>query len=74
MENKQTAVEWAEDKLSDLNSAVVNGEIDSEEYHEIMVNIWNKAKAMQKEQIAEAFNNSYWFIDGIEYYEKTYGK
>jgi hypothetical protein len=29
---------------------------------------------MEKEQIAEAFNNSYWFIDGQQYYEKTYGK
>ena len=36
-----------------------------------------KAKELlkvEKDQIAEAFNNSYWFIDGIEYYEKTYGK
>jgi hypothetical protein len=54
LENKQTAIEWAEDKLSDLNSAVVNGEIDSKEYHEIRVNIWKKAKAMEKEQIIDA--------------------
>ncbi len=29
--------------------------------------------SIETQQIEEAFNNSYWFIDGREYYEKTYG-
>lgn len=58
MKDKQTAIEWAEDKLSDLNSAVVNGEIAPKEYHEIRVNIWKKAKEMEKEQIKDAYLES----------------
>ncbi len=29
--------------------------------------------SIETQQIEEAFNDSYWFIDGREYYEKTYG-
>jgi len=84
METKQSAIEWAEDKLSDLNSAVVNGEIAPEEYHEIRVNIWKKAKAMEKEQIKESWLSGQ--DDGAtictpnqhypdeDYYNETYGK
>lgn len=84
MENKQTAVEWAEDKLSDLNSAVVNGEIAPEEYHEIRVNIWKKAKAMEKEQIMKAYKhgevgeiyelNPIKTLTAKQYYENNYEK
>ena len=56
LKNKQTALEWAEAKLSDLNSAVVNGEIAPEEYHEIRVNIWKKAKEIEKDQTIEFAN------------------
>jgi len=80
MENKQTAVEWIEDELSKLNSAVVNTEITPEEYHTQRVGLWEKAKQMEKEQIKEAY------VDGCvgemyelsatytaeEYYNKTY--
>lgn len=67
MENKKlTAVEWLFDNL--------NFEPYDEEEFKSNEKIWEQAKAMEKDQIAEAFNNSYWFIDGIEYYEKTYGK
>jgi hypothetical protein len=59
MGNKQTAVEWAEDKLSDLNSAVVNGEIAPEEYHEIRVNIWEKAKSMEQKEYSRIANESH---------------
>jgi predicted nucleic acid-binding Zn-ribbon protein len=55
MENKQTAVEWAEDELSKLNSAVVNMEITTEEYHNQRVRLWEQAKEMHREQIQEAY-------------------
>lgn len=62
METKQTAVDWLFAQIfKDINT-------------EFVARLKAKSKAMEKDQIAEAFNNSYWFIDGIEYYEKTYGK
>jgi len=54
MENKQTAVEWAEDELSKLNSAVVNMEITTEEYHNQRVRLWEKAKQLEEQQIKNA--------------------
>ena len=59
MENKQTAVEWLIEVYS-FNEFISDYNFD-------------KAKQMEKEQIEEAFNNSSWFIDGKEYYDKTYG-
>jgi hypothetical protein len=79
MENKQTAVEWIEDELSKLNSAVVNTEITPEEYHTQRVGLWEKAKQMEKEQIIKAYANGvvneisiYSTITGEEYYKETY--
>ena len=60
--SKQTAVQWLVDEITSLNTNFTFGEIIEQ------------AKQMEKEQIEEAFNNSYWFIDGKEYYDKTYGK
>lgn len=60
MENKQTAVQWLEDEFSRCVTA---------NDYKIVFRI---AKMMEKEQIEEAFNNSYWFIDGKDYYEKTF--
>lgn len=59
MENKQTAVEWAEDQLSILNSAVVSGEITPEEYHKIRVGIWEKAKLMEQKEYSRIANESH---------------
>lgn len=67
METKQTALEWLQSKLN-LVKPTDFCSIET-------IKDWiEQAKAMEKEQIAEAFNNSYWFIDGQQYYEKTYGK
>jgi len=82
MENKQTAVEWIEDELSKLNSVAITAEITQEEYHKQRVGLWEKAKAMEEQQIKEAY------VDGCmgamyevsstytseEYYNATYGK
>jgi hypothetical protein len=82
MENK-TAVEWIEDELSKLNSAVIYAEITQEEYHKQRVGLWEKAKQIEKEQIIKAnddgalmayalpFNAP--FKKGEEYYNETYG-
>ena len=66
METKLTAVQWLLENL--------NFEPYDEEEFISNAKMWEQAEAMEKEQIAEAFNNSYWFIDGQQYYEKTYGK
>ena len=65
MENKQTAVDWLFEKITQ------NAEIRwrGTQY----VELFQQAKAMEKEQIEEAFNNSSYFIDGKEYYDDTYG-
>lgn len=76
MKTKQTAV----DTLFDVFKVMSNSmrEAGDEQYANILDYLCNeflnKAKEMEKEQIAEAFNNSYWFIDGQQYYEETYGK
>jgi hypothetical protein len=66
MENKQTVVEWLDGNLIHIPYT------QKDFAHN--VKIIEKAKLMEREHIEEAFNNSYWFIDGKEYYDNTYGK
>jgi hypothetical protein len=61
MENgKQTAVEWLMEQWEENPTSLWYADFD-------------KAKAMEKEQIEESFNSSSYFIDGKEYYDNTYG-
>ncbi len=62
---KKSAIEWLEDNL--------NFEPYDEEEFISNNKIWEQAKQMNQEQIEEAYNTTYGFIDGREYYEKTYG-
>jgi len=64
METKQTTVEWIKKELDFLYQHMSQDDIKW---------FFDKAKQMEQDQIEEAFNSSYWFIDGREYYEKTYG-
>ncbi len=57
---KKSAIEWLEDIM------MVNGFI-------IPLTLFEQARQMNQEQIEEAYNTTYGFIDGREYYEKTYG-
>jgi hypothetical protein len=62
MENKQTAVEWLEDRCRP------KGYITAEEF--------SQAKEMEKQQIIDAvdgFPIANRNLDGIEYYNETYG-
>jgi hypothetical protein len=56
MENKKTAVEWAFAMLGKMSDEKIK----------------LQAKQMEFEQIEEAYNTTYGFIDGKEYYEKTF--
>jgi len=84
MENKQTAVEWAEDEMSKLYYEA--GNISFSEYHKKRIEIWEQAKQMEKEQIINAFGDKRQFIGfgdndtfgisvktGEQYYNETYG-
>jgi len=67
MANKQTAVQWLQDKLFELEI-----KIDYKAHQESFF-LFEQAKQMEKEQIEESFNSSSYFIDGKEYYDDTYG-
>jgi hypothetical protein len=80
MEN-QTAIEWIEDQLSKLNDDVANTKMTFEEYHKKRISLWEKAKEIEKQQIAKAYANGvvneisiYNTITGEEYYNETYLK
>jgi hypothetical protein len=78
METKQTAVQWLQDKLFELEI-----KIDSKTHEEAFF-IFEQAKQMDQEHIAKAYNDgalmSYTltfnepFKKGDEYYQETYGK
>ena len=55
MENKQTAVEFAEYELIKLNSALGNMEITPLQYLDKKISIWDEAMRMQTEQIKKGF-------------------
>ncbi len=55
MENKQTAVEYAEYELIKLNSALGNMEITPLQYLDKKISIWDEARRMQTEQIKKGF-------------------
>ena len=68
MENKQTAVEWLIEHIK-LDAIYEAKTIDE------WVNIFQKAKAMEKEQIRNAYINGILMLNtSEEYYEETYGK
>jgi hypothetical protein len=67
MKTKQTAVQWLQDKLFELEI-----KIDYTEHQETFF-LFEQAKQMEREQIEESFNSSSYFIDGKEYYDDTYG-
>jgi hypothetical protein len=60
---KQTAVEWLEEKLKTYCLLTISIKADFEQ-----------AKAMEKEQIIDAFNYArYRLGDSSDYYNETYG-
>jgi hypothetical protein len=74
---KQTAVEWLEEELAaNLKTIVLNND------YTLMEKIFAKAKAMEKEQITEAYDAG--LFDGSmdivkdrmykKYYDETYNK
>jgi hypothetical protein len=69
--SKQTAVEWLYSELSKnhISNNSIKSRIDKEE------EIWKQAKAMEKEQIEDAWNSAYGGDanhTGQEYYNEKY--
>jgi len=66
MMNKQTAVEWF---VKELFKKI--------DYIQVDPKLIEQAKAMEKEQIENAYrinpNNEIWSNSGIDYYNETYG-
>ena len=81
---KQTAVEWFSDKTWNLKVKLENKEITIGEYAVTYVELVEKAKEMEKKQIAKAFDDGDYnyhysrktgndFENGLEYYNELYG-
>jgi hypothetical protein len=76
---QQTAVEWFNSKIKQLEFWVETKQITWEEYHKEKDKLIEQAKEMEKEQKANTWNNA---INAVEkdkwesfeqYYEQTYG-
>lgn len=56
---KQTAVEWYDQQLHILDLRLKSGSITISEYFTLKAELYNQAKAMEKEQIVEACKHGY---------------
>lgn len=81
MENKRTAVEWLENELAFFLKDIIENK-----NHLLMINLFEQAKEMEKEQIIDAWNDGYEkglrvreekiinpVFDAETYYDDTYG-
>ena len=66
---KQTAVEWLMHQMLEASMDTQTGEM----YIKLPKDAFTQAKAMEKEQIIEAFEHvDFNLDDGLHYYEQTY--
>ena len=82
MKNKQTAVEWLESEMHELDYDRIFSSF--EEYDTEREKLWEQAKQMQEEQIKNAYEEGEDNIDSDgcqiekkdseQYYNETYGK
>ncbi len=75
----KTAIEWLEQHLKELENKVFNFEVSPLESPVIREDLYKQAKAIEKEQIADAFRNGstssmlgggHW----TQYYNQTYNQ
>ena len=82
-ETQKTAVEWYSRRLFEIEIAHNQGVINSDVYLKSKTHALEKAKEMEKEQIAKAFDDGDYnyhysrktgddFEDGKEYFNETY--
>jgi hypothetical protein len=74
---KQTAVEWYENEINILIEKYENQEISKSDFIVMKHNLFYPAKAMEKEQIVDAYNSArndhHQMYFAEEYYNETYG-
>ena len=76
---KQTAVEWYENEINALIRKYENQEISKRDYSIMRHNLFYPAKAMEKEQIEEAWKRGNLptslgrVLTEKDYYKETYG-
>jgi hypothetical protein len=77
MEKKQTALDWYIEQNFNNIVQFESHQISQDEYVIAYNNLLNQAKAMEKEQIEDAYrispNNELWSNSGIDYFNETYG-
>jgi hypothetical protein len=78
MTNNKLAVEWLAKSYVDLLKKLNNEEISLKEFEIQYIEILEQAKEMEKEQIENAYNESFRLRDkpystAEKYYNKTYG-
>lgn len=73
MKQKISAVEWYENRIFILQIQLEKKEISLGEYSVTRVELFKQAKAMEKEQIIDAYNNGQQ-IPPFEYAEQYYNK
>jgi hypothetical protein len=84
-DKQQTAVEWFANESWQLKVQLDNQEISVDEYAVFYVRLLYKAKEMEKNQIAQAFDNGDYnyfyskktgndFSDGQEYFNEVHGQ
>ena len=76
--NKQSSVEWLDNKLASLNFDYLTGQIDNKEFNERHKSILEQAQAMHKEEVTEAFYTGRYEYNNFdsnstEYYNETFG-
>jgi hypothetical protein len=72
-----TAVEWYDAQLKEIDFKLQSGLINYEQCKELMLEAFNQAKAMEREQIIKAASISYedmFGVDGAKYGEQHYNE
>jgi hypothetical protein len=70
---KQTAVEWLIDESMKSVVQYMQGKLNEDNLNDVIYEIGNKAKEMEKEQISKAYDcTNSMAMDGEEYYNETF--
>ena len=78
MEKPQSAVEWLFDELNRIRLEDESENLTILDFFELQNHAYNKAKAMEKEQIIDAYEYGYWRgnneddLEPEEYYKNPY--
>ena len=75
--NKQSSVEWLDEKLTILHFYYLTGKITNQEFNERKKVLMAEAKAMHKEEIEQAYNDGCYYGKDCwqeDYYNETFGE